>query len=48
MYEGPQLSSMLEEVLYLIFTILSENANATKMHIEKVVRREIIHSLILQ
>lgn len=46
-YEGPQLSSMVEEVLYLIITILSENANAAKMPIEKVVRREIIHSLIL-
>ncbi|KAF8627096.1 hypothetical protein AX15_004547 [Amanita polypyramis BW_CC] len=46
-YEGPQLSSMVEEALYLIITILSENANASKMPIEQVVRREIIHSLIL-
>ena len=46
-YEGPQLSNMVEEALYLIITILSENANASKMPIEKVVRREIVHSLIL-
>ncbi|KAK2464879.1 hypothetical protein APHAL10511_002955 [Amanita phalloides] len=46
-YEGPQLSNMVEEVLYLLITILSENANASRMPIEEVVRREVVHSLIL-
>ncbi|PFH47196.1 hypothetical protein AMATHDRAFT_152756 [Amanita thiersii Skay4041] len=46
-YEGAQLSSMVEEVLYLLITILSENANASKLSMESVVRREIIHALVL-
>ncbi|KAF8629016.1 hypothetical protein AX17_005872 [Amanita inopinata Kibby_2008] len=46
-YEGAQLSSMVEEVLYILITILSENANASKMSLENVVKREIIHALVL-
>ncbi|KAM6497717.1 hypothetical protein JOM56_005665 [Amanita muscaria] len=46
-YEGSQLSSMVEEVLSLLITILSEKANASKMPMELVVKREIIHALVL-
>jgi E3 ubiquitin-protein ligase UBR1 len=40
-YEGVQLSSMVEEILYLLITLLSENSNATKMPLRIAVRREI-------
>ncbi|TFK38761.1 hypothetical protein BDQ12DRAFT_99504 [Crucibulum laeve] len=46
-YEGPQLSSMVEEVLYVFITILSENGNASKMSTPQAVRREIIHALAM-
>lgn len=38
---------MVEEVLYVIFTILSENASASKMPLKKAVRREIVHALAI-
>ncbi|TDL22308.1 hypothetical protein BD410DRAFT_256866 [Rickenella mellea] len=44
-YEGPHLSNMVEEVLYVFITILSENANANKMPLVAAVRREIVHAL---
>lgn len=44
-YEGSQLSSMVEEVLYVIITLLTEKGSATKMPLAVAVRREIIHAL---
>ncbi|KAL5535029.1 UBR1 [Sanghuangporus sanghuang] len=44
-YEGSQLFSMVEEVLYVFITILSENANAGQIDMRSAVRREIIHAL---
>jgi E3 ubiquitin-protein ligase UBR1 len=46
-YEGPQLSSMVEEVLYIFITIFSENSNASKMPVGVTVRREIVHALAM-
>ncbi|KAF8992917.1 hypothetical protein BDQ17DRAFT_1432049 [Cyathus striatus] len=46
-YEGSQLSSMVEEVLYVLITILSENGNAKQMSTPQSVRREIIHALAM-
>ena len=46
-YEGPQLSSMVEEVLYLFITIFSEHANPSKLPIAGCIRREIIHALAM-
>jgi E3 ubiquitin-protein ligase UBR1 len=46
-YEGPQLCSMVEEVLYVFITIFSENANASRMALNAVVRREIVHALAM-
>lgn len=44
-YEGTQLSSMVEEVLYVIITLLTETGSATKLPLPVAVRREIIHAL---
>lgn len=44
-YEGAQLSSMVEEVLYVIITLLTEKGSATKLPLPVAVRREIIHAL---
>ncbi|THH04445.1 hypothetical protein EW145_g5517 [Phellinidium pouzarii] len=44
-YEGPHLYSMVEEILYIFITILSENASASQMTLRTAVRREIIHAL---
>ncbi|KAK0502977.1 hypothetical protein EDD18DRAFT_1276884 [Armillaria luteobubalina] len=46
-YEGAQLSSMVEEVLYIFITILSEGANAGRLPVPSQIRREIIHALAL-
>ncbi|KAG5643045.1 hypothetical protein DXG03_001623 [Asterophora parasitica] len=46
-YEGPQLSSMVEELLYVLITILTETANPSKMPINDTIRREIIHALAM-
>ncbi|KAJ7461265.1 hypothetical protein B0H11DRAFT_2285848 [Mycena galericulata] len=46
-YEGPQLANMVEEVLYVLITIFSETGNASKMPIERAVRREIVHALAM-
>ena len=37
MYEGPQLSSMVEELLYVLIMINSKDANASKMSTAKQV-----------
>ncbi|KAH0838891.1 hypothetical protein J3R83DRAFT_7318 [Lanmaoa asiatica] len=44
-YEGSQLSSMVEEVLYVIITLLTEKGSAAKIPLPVAVRREIIHAL---
>lgn len=46
-YEGQALAGMIEEFLYIVITILSERASASKMDTASVVRREIIHGLAL-
>jgi E3 ubiquitin-protein ligase UBR1 len=46
-YDGPQLYTMVEEVLYVLITILSERANASKMPFPMAVRREIVHALAM-
>ncbi|RDB27292.1 E3 ubiquitin-protein ligase ubr1 [Hypsizygus marmoreus] len=46
-YEGNQLSSMVEEVLYVFITILSESGNPSRMPIASAVRREIVHALAM-
>lgn len=47
-YEGPHFYGMVEEILYIIITILSENASASQMplQVRAVVRQEIIHVLV--
>ena len=44
-YENTHLPGMVEELLYIIITILTENASATKMPIQASIRREIVHAL---
>lgn len=44
-YESVQLSSMVEEVLYVVIALLTEKANPSKMSLPAAVRREIIHAL---
>ncbi|KAH9982124.1 hypothetical protein BGW80DRAFT_1247094 [Lactifluus volemus] len=44
-YDTQQLLCMAEEFLYVLITILSEGANASKMPIKDAVRREIVHAL---
>ena len=46
-YEGAQLGSMVEEVFYVLITILSENGNARGMSVPKAIRREIVHALAM-
>lgn len=46
-YEGAQLGSMVEEVFYVLTTILSENGNAGGMSVPKAIRREIVHALAM-
>jgi len=46
-YEGPHLSSMVEELFYVLITVVSEEANATKMSLPVQVRREIVHALAM-
>ncbi|KDR68822.1 hypothetical protein GALMADRAFT_1032198 [Galerina marginata CBS 339.88] len=46
-YDGTQLGSMVEEVFYVLITILSENANASKMPMHLAIRREIVHALAM-
>ncbi|KAI0344027.1 hypothetical protein BDW22DRAFT_1372632 [Trametopsis cervina] len=46
-YDNTQLANMVEEFLYVLITILTERANATKMPLPQAVRREIVHALAL-
>ncbi|EGN92926.1 hypothetical protein SERLA73DRAFT_163768 [Serpula lacrymans var. lacrymans S7.3] len=46
-YEGSQLSSMVEELLYIFITLFSEKASASKMPLRVAVRREIVHALAM-
>jgi E3 ubiquitin-protein ligase UBR1 len=44
-FEPQQLSSMVEELLYVLIVILSEDASPQHMSVESAVRREIVHAL---
>ena len=44
-YDTSHLSGMVEEFLYVLVTILTESASATKMPLAVAVRREIVHAL---
>ncbi|KAL0950567.1 hypothetical protein HGRIS_007369 [Hohenbuehelia grisea] len=46
-YDPTQLGSMVEELLYVLITILSENAHASGMSVELAARREIVHALAM-
>src|SRR6266511_3584390 len=46
-YEGTQLGSMVEEVFYVLITILSENSNASKLPMDLAIRRETVHALAM-
>lgn len=46
-YDSTQLANMAEEFLYVLITVLTETANATKMPLPQAVRREIVHALAL-
>ena len=46
-YDNAQLANMVEEFLYVLITILTETASATKMALPQAVRREIVHALAL-
>jgi E3 ubiquitin-protein ligase UBR1 len=45
--EISQLCGMVEELLFVLITILSENASASRMPIPTAVRREIVHALAM-
>ncbi|KIY73143.1 hypothetical protein CYLTODRAFT_387655 [Cylindrobasidium torrendii FP15055 ss-10] len=47
LYEGAHLPSMVEEILYIFITILSEASNAGQLDTSAQIRREIIHALAL-
>lgn len=44
-YDTAHLSGMVEELLYVLIAILTETANASKMPLPLVIRREIVHAL---
>ena len=44
-YDTSHLSGMVEEFLYVLVTILTETASASKMPLPVAVRREIVHAL---
>lgn len=44
-FEPQQMSSMVEELLYVLIVILSEDAGPQKMPVESAVRREVVHAL---
>lgn len=46
-YDNTQMANMVEEFLYVLITVLTETANATKMPLPQSVRREIVHALAL-
>ncbi|THH31562.1 hypothetical protein EUX98_g2617 [Antrodiella citrinella] len=44
-YDTTHLAGMVEELLYVLISVLTETANATKMPLPQVIRREIVHAL---
>ncbi|KAF4566585.1 hypothetical protein EYR36_012016 [Pleurotus pulmonarius] len=46
-YDPSQLGCMVEELLYVLITVLSENANASGMSVEMAAKREVIHALAM-
>ncbi|KAI0719055.1 hypothetical protein C8T65DRAFT_604021 [Cerioporus squamosus] len=44
-YDTSHLSGMVEEFLYVLVTVLTETASATKMPLPVAIRREIVHAL---
>ncbi|KIK56391.1 hypothetical protein GYMLUDRAFT_1016120 [Collybiopsis luxurians FD-317 M1] len=46
-YDSTQLTGMVEELLYVLIAILSENANVSQMSVADQARREIVHALAL-
>lgn len=44
-YEGNHLASMVEELLYIVITCVSEPGNARQLPLPVAVRRELIHAL---
>ena len=44
-YEGSHLSSMVEELLYVVITCVSEPGNAQQLPLPVAARRELIHAL---
>ncbi|KAL1952373.1 hypothetical protein VTO73DRAFT_1522 [Trametes versicolor] len=44
-YDTSHLSGMVEEFFYVLITVLTETASATKMSLRVAVRREIVHAL---
>ncbi|KAH9850612.1 hypothetical protein C2E23DRAFT_734790 [Lenzites betulinus] len=44
-YDTSHLSGMVEEFFYVLITILTETASATRMELSVAVRREIVHAL---
>ncbi|KAI0651382.1 hypothetical protein C8Q79DRAFT_932987 [Trametes meyenii] len=44
-YDTSHLSGMVEEFFYVLITILTESASASKMPLAVAVRREIVHAL---
>ncbi|KAH9891170.1 hypothetical protein C8Q73DRAFT_703209 [Cubamyces lactineus] len=44
-YDTSHLAGMVEEFFYVLITILTETASATKMPLPVAVRREIVHAL---
>ncbi|GJJ13832.1 hypothetical protein Clacol_008089 [Clathrus columnatus] len=44
-YDDNQLSCMIEELLYVIITCLSEYGNAKHLSLQGAIRRELIHAL---
>ena len=46
-YKGPHLLSMVEELFYVLITVVSEEANTTKMLLPAQICREILHALAM-
>ena len=44
-YEGNHLTSMVEELLYIVITCVSEPGNARQLPLPFAVRRELVHAL---
>ncbi|KAG2130211.1 hypothetical protein DEU56DRAFT_955875 [Suillus clintonianus] len=44
-YEGAHLLSMVEEVFYVLITIVGERASTTRLPFQRAIHREIMHAL---